>query len=77
VLPIGGVKEKVLAAQRAGLSTVVLPKENDGDLEEVPKDVRRKMTFVFADSIHEVIEAAFDGLPKKLRPAVAPERIAS
>jgi ATP-dependent Lon protease len=76
VLPIGGVKEKVLAAQRAGISTVVLPKENEGDLDEVPKDVRKRMEFVLADSIDEVIAAAFEGLPTKVRPLAA-ERIAS
>jgi ATP-dependent Lon protease len=58
VLPIGGIREKVLAAQRAGIGTVILPKENEGDLEELPKDVRREMRFVPADSIDEVIRAA-------------------
>jgi ATP-dependent Lon protease len=61
VLPIGGVREKVLAAQRAGVTTVVLPKENDGDLDDLPKEVRKTMTFVPADSIDQVIEAAFPG----------------
>jgi ATP-dependent Lon protease len=61
VLPIGGVREKVLAAQRAGLTTVVLPKENEPDLEDLPKDVRKSMTFVPADTIDEVLEAAFPG----------------
>jgi ATP-dependent Lon protease len=61
VLPIGGVKEKVLAAQRAGISTVVLPKENEGDLDDLPADVRKTMRFVPVDSVHEVIEAAFPG----------------
>jgi ATP-dependent Lon protease len=59
VLPIGGVKEKVLAAERAGITTVILPKENEGDLDDLPKDVRKSMVFVLADSIDEVIEAAF------------------
>jgi ATP-dependent Lon protease len=59
VLPIGGVKEKVLAAERAGISTVILPKENEGDLDDLPKDVRNRMRFVLADSIDEVIEASF------------------
>jgi ATP-dependent Lon protease len=72
VLPIGGVKDKVLAAQRAGLSRVVLPSENEDDLAEVPKDVRRGMRFVFAETIGDVIEAAFDGRVAKLRPAPAP-----
>jgi ATP-dependent Lon protease len=61
VLPIGGVREKVLAAQRAGVTTVVLPKENEGELDDLPKDVRKTMTFVLADSIDQVIEAAFPG----------------
>jgi ATP-dependent Lon protease len=61
VLPIGGVKEKVLAAQRAGISTVVLPKENEGDLDDLPADVRKTMRFVPVDSVDEVIEAAFPG----------------
>ncbi len=46
VLPIGGVREKVLAAQRAGLTTVILPKENEPDLEDLPRDVRKSMHFV-------------------------------
>jgi ATP-dependent Lon protease len=71
VLPIGGVKDKVLAAQRAGLTRVVIPRENEDDLEEVPKDVRRRMEFVLADTIGDVIEAAFDGRAAKLRPAPA------
>jgi ATP-dependent Lon protease len=61
VLPVGGVREKVLAAQRAGVTTVVLPKESEGDLDDLPKDVRKTMRFVLADSIDQVIEAAFPG----------------
>jgi ATP-dependent Lon protease len=61
VLPVGGVREKVLAAQRAGVTTVVLPKENEGDLDDLPREVRKAMNFVPADSIDEVIEAAFPG----------------
>jgi ATP-dependent Lon protease len=55
------VREKVLAAQRGGISTVVLPKENEGDLDDLPKEVRKAMRFILADSIDEVIEAAFPG----------------
>jgi len=58
VLPIGGVKEKVLAAHRYGLTTVILPKRNEGDLEEVPEAVRKQMNFVFAERVEEVIAAA-------------------
>jgi ATP-dependent Lon protease len=61
VLPVGGVREKVLAARRAGVTTVVLPKENEGDLDDLPREVRKSMNFVPADSIDEVIEAAFPG----------------
>jgi ATP-dependent Lon protease len=58
VLPIGGVKEKVLAANRFGLTTVILPKRNEGDLEDVPEAVREKMKFVVAERVEEVIDAA-------------------
>jgi ATP-dependent Lon protease len=58
VLPIGGVKEKVLAANRFGVTTVILPKRNEGDLEDVPEAVREKMKFVFAERVEDVIDAA-------------------
>ncbi len=58
VLPIGGVKQKVLAAHRAGLTEVVLPKRNGPDLEDVPERVRESMSFHLADSVGDVLEAA-------------------
>lgn len=61
VLPIGGVREKVLAAQRAGLKRVILPRENETDLEELPADAREAMDFVLADELPEVLAAALDG----------------
>ena len=61
VLPIGGVKQKVLAAQRAGIGTVILPSENEPDLEELPTDVRKEMKFHLAEFVEEVIELALDG----------------
>ncbi len=61
VLPIGGVREKVLAAQRTGLSRVILPQENEPDLEELPKETNETLEFVLADSMETVLEAAFDG----------------
>ena len=61
VLPIGGLRDKVLAAQRAGISTVILPKENEADLDDLPRDVRKQMTFVLADHVDDVMEAAFPG----------------
>jgi ATP-dependent Lon protease len=59
VLPIGGLRDKVLAAQRAGITTVIPPKENEADLDDLPREVRKQMTFVPADHVDEVIEAAF------------------
>jgi ATP-dependent Lon protease len=61
VLPIGGVKEKVLAAHRAGLRTVILPKRNEPDLEDVPQDVRRDLGFVYAEDMSQVLGAALEG----------------
>ncbi len=60
VLPIGGVKQKVLAAHRAGLTEVVLPKRNGPDLEDVPEKVREQMTFHLAATYDDVLAAAFD-----------------
>ncbi|MCS6873221.1 MAG: endopeptidase La [Pyrinomonadaceae bacterium] len=59
VLPIGGVKEKVLAAHRAGIKRVILPKKNESELENIPEDVRRGLEFVFVERIDDVIKAAF------------------
>ena len=56
VLPVGGIKMKVLAAHRAGLTTVILPKRNEQDLEELPDDVRKDMTFVPVERIDEVLK---------------------
>jgi ATP-dependent Lon protease len=71
VLPIGGIREKVLAAQRAGLKTVILPRENEGDLEDLPKEVRKGLTFVPVDTIDEVIEAALAKADVRAFPSVA------
>ena len=58
VLPIGGLKEKTLAAQRAGISTVILPTRNEVDLEDVPENLRKKMKFVPVDRVEEVWAAS-------------------
>jgi ATP-dependent Lon protease len=58
VLPVGGIKEKILAAHRAGIKKVILPKENARDLEEVPEDVRSELTFVTVETIDEVLKEA-------------------
>ncbi|MBO9308463.1 MAG: endopeptidase La [Chloroflexi bacterium] len=58
VLPVGGVKDKVLAAHRFGVDTVILPKRNQPDLDDLPDDVRQALTFVLVDDVKEVLEAA-------------------
>lgn len=67
VLPVGGIKDKVLAAHRAKLKRVIIPQRNEKDLEEIPHNVRRDLTFIFAGSLEDVLNAAFDGgfLPKR------------
>jgi len=60
VLAIGGVKEKVLAAHRNGLTTVILPKPNEPDIDDVPDEIRKTMKFIFAESVDEVINAALE-----------------
>ena len=64
VLPIGGLKEKVLAAHRAGLRTVILPKRNEKDLDDVPEDIRKEMKFIFAERIEDALDAALES-PRK------------
>ena len=58
VLPIGGVKEKTLAALRAGITTVMLPRRNEKDLEDVPAEARAKLNFVFLDKVQDAVDAA-------------------
>ncbi|MFO0619210.1 MAG: endopeptidase La [Polyangiaceae bacterium] len=63
VLPVGGIKSKVLAAHRAGIRRVVLPKDNERDLDDVPEDVRHDMTFILAEDMREVLAAALESMP--------------
>jgi ATP-dependent Lon protease len=65
VLPVGGIKEKMLAAHRAGIREVILPSRNERDVEEVPEELRREMRFIFVDDAEEVLRHA-------LTPASAP-----
>jgi ATP-dependent Lon protease len=69
VLPIGGLRDKVLAAQRAGVAKVIFPKENESDLEELPPETREELEFIPVDWIEEVLEVAFDGSLPKVAPA--------
>ncbi len=70
VLPIGGLKEKVLAAHRAGIKRVVVPERNRGDLEEVPDEVKREIDFVFVSHMSQVIAAALEEQPIPLRSSI-------
>jgi ATP-dependent Lon protease len=75
VLPVGGIKEKVLAARRAGINTVILPKRNEKDLLEVPENLRKKMNFIFVDKLSEVFEVAIRNGQQKARKAMKAGRI--
>src|SRR3972149_5871154 len=68
VLEIGGVKEKVIAGHRAGLTTIILPKENKKDLEDVPSEVRRDIRFIFADGVEDGLKIALTSWPKTRSP---------
>jgi len=65
VLPIGGLKEKVLAAHRAGLKTILIPKKNEKDMVEIPKKVRRDLNFVFVERMEEVLPIALSQKPTR------------
>ena len=66
VLPVGGVKEKVLAARRLGIKRVILPKQNEKDLHDLPQDAREEMEFVFASDVRQVLEAAIPLLGQRV-----------
>jgi len=59
VLPVGGIKEKVLAAKRAGITTVILPKRNENDLAEVPEKAKEKLTFIFVEKVEDMLTTVF------------------
>jgi len=68
VLPVGGVKDKVLAAYRSGIREVVLPVENEKDLEDIPEDVRKEMQFHLVKEMDEVVALALDGTLPEAKP---------
>jgi len=68
-LEIGGVKEKVIAAQTAGVKTIILPKENKKDLEDIPDNVKSKLTFIFVEQADEVFPIA---LEKPIKGKISP-----
>jgi ATP-dependent Lon protease len=69
VLPIGGVKEKVLAAHRNGLRTIILPKRNEQDLDDVPDEIKKSMKFIFVETVDEVLDSALETKHKRSSPA--------
>jgi ATP-dependent Lon protease len=71
VLPIGGVKEKIMAARRAGLRHVILPKENEKDLRELPDNVREAMEFIFVERVEDALSAAIPGLVERMSARIA------
>ena len=73
VLPIGGLKEKLLAAHRGGIETVIIPSENEKDLADIPKNILRKLDIHPVTNIDEVLEIALVELPKPLPGAVGPK----
>jgi ATP-dependent Lon protease len=68
VLPIGGVKEKVLAALRAGITTVMLPERNRRDLEEIPAEAREKIKFVWLEQVGDALAAALLTVAEEIAP---------
>ena len=60
VLPVGGIKEKVLAAHRTGLKSVIMPKRNESDLEDLPEEVRKSMKFIYVETVDQVLKAALE-----------------
>jgi ATP-dependent Lon protease len=67
VLPVGGIKEKILAAHRNGLKTVILPKRNEFDLDDVPEEIKKKMNFVFVETVDDVLMAALENRRKDIK----------
>ena len=67
VLPVGGIKEKVLAAHRAGIKRVILPKENEKDLDDIPEDVTAELEFIMVETVEDVIKETIGlELPKPM-----------
>ena len=66
VLPIGGLKEKALAAQRAGINRLIIPRRNEADIDDIPEHLRKRMKFVLVDSEDEVLDAALEKRPRRI-----------
>jgi ATP-dependent Lon protease len=68
VLPIGGLKEKALAAQRAGINRLIIPRRNERDIDDIPEPLRKKMKFTLVDTVDEVLDAALQKRPRRSPP---------
>lgn len=75
VLPVGGIKEKMLGAHRAGIRTVLLPRQNEKDLDDLPSELRAEMRFIPVGEIQEVFDEAL--LPLVTEPVLETERISA
>jgi ATP-dependent Lon protease len=69
VLPIGGLREKALAAQRAGINRLIIPRRNERDIDDIPEALRKKMKFTLVDTVDEVLDSALQKRPRRSRPA--------
>ena len=69
VLPIGGLKEKALAAQRAGINRLIIPRRNERDIDDIPEPLRKKMKFTLVDTVDEVLDAALQTRTRRSRPS--------
>jgi ATP-dependent Lon protease len=69
ILPVGGIREKALAARRVGIRQFILPKKNENDLSEIPKKLRQDLDFVFVERMHEILDVVLlpGPAPKKQR----------
>jgi ATP-dependent Lon protease len=67
VLEIGGLKEKSIAGHRAGLTTIICPKDNRKDLDEIPSQVKKDIKFVFAEEVSDVLKVALTNWPSKVK----------
>jgi len=69
VLPIGGLKEKALAAQRAGINRIIIPRRNERDIDDIPETLRKRMKFTLVDHVDEVLQAALQKSARRSRAA--------
>ncbi len=72
VLPIGGLKEKVLGAHRAGITTIILPKDNEADMEDIPEEVRHQLTFHPVSTLDEAFAIALEPAANTAAPVAEP-----